>query len=77
MTGYYISVYAPLAYLATVAIAALILRRPIAQAMDLDDSSDTDEFVIAGMFVILASAAWPLALLAWLLRPRRHGSESL
>lgn len=77
MTGYYLSVYAPLAYLVTVVIAALVLRRPVAEAMEIDEYSDTDEFVICGLFVIVASAWWPLVLIAWLLRPREYEEKSL
>jgi prolipoprotein diacylglyceryltransferase len=70
MTGLYVSTYAPLAYLATIVVAAWILRRPVAQSMSLNDDSDTHDFVIAGMFLAIAGALWPLVLLAWLLRPR-------
>jgi hypothetical protein len=38
--------------------------------MSLNDDSDTHDFVIAGMFLAIAGALWPLVLLAWLLRPR-------
>jgi hypothetical protein len=71
MTGPDVTTYAPFLYLSTVVAAAWVLHRPVAQAMDLNDDSDTHDFVIAGMFVVVAGVLWPIVLLAWLLRPRR------
>jgi hypothetical protein len=46
--------------------------------MDLNyASSDTDEFVIAAMFVVIAALLWPLVLLAWWARPRRSEGKAL
>jgi hypothetical protein len=78
VTGYYVSVFGPITYLVVAAVVAVIVRRPIAQAMDLDyDRSDTDEFVIAAMFVVIAALLWPMILLAWWARPRRTEGKSL
>ncbi|MFF7750509.1 hypothetical protein ACFZCP_14855 [Streptomyces sp. NPDC007971] len=70
--------YVPVLYLVFAFIMAVAVRKPIAQAMNLDyDRSDTHDFVIAAMFVVIAALIWPMSLLVWWALPPRPESERL
>ncbi|MGD6750291.1 hypothetical protein [Streptomyces sp. BH105] len=78
MTGYYLATATPILYLALAAIVGKLVRDPICRAMDIEyDRSDTDEFVMAAVFIVLAGLAWPLTLLLWLAIPRRPKGKHL
>ncbi|MEU7278637.1 hypothetical protein AB0A69_07585 [Streptomyces sp. NPDC045431] len=77
MTGYYLAAYGPIGYILIALVTAKFVGGPIFRAMDLDyDRSDTDEFVMAGLFILIAAMLWPLTLIGWWALPKRSEVES-
>ncbi|MFK0015801.1 hypothetical protein [Streptomyces sp. NPDC091027] len=72
MSDQHIGMYLALAYVLAGICVALAVVRPISRAMGMNhDTSDTGEYIICGVCVLIAAALWPMSLLMWWSLPNR------